>query len=687
MRRILYDLVGIVAVIVALVVGISTFKLSQLSLRAEDSIERIEQNKDAKKEELDRTLKEISRITSSKNSLANKISQLKVKEKKLTGLVKEINSYIELLTAKNAEQEQLLIDIKKEVAMQNALFYIEVQKDPIVTMLESITIHDFFDKMTFFVVQNLILKQRVANVKEMQKGIEIRKAQITEDKLKLEKSIFKAKVQIKELEAEQAILNAQIKQKNSQKTALINEIASLSKKAEEILKKKTTTQPPNNDAGAGGGGNNGGGSGTAPPSSSVGEYTIYYEDGTLIRKVNGPVRLELQSGGYFNVRTGGYKYRGTLEFRKDTNVYVINEILLEDYLKGLGEVPSSWPKDALRAQVVAARSFAIASKNGNKYPGKNYHLLDNVNDQNYVGVGKEQASYGDKWVEAVNETAGEVLKSGDTIITAYYHSSCGGHTLSSQEVWGGNRSYAQAESDRYQDADGNWKGYDDQSGVYIDRGDTNITMTHLKGLINSAIYLKMNNNSKNAQDNVISWNYDKIKNTLGENSIESKIGTIEDIETFHEDESKELKATTKSTKKLLIKGQVGEYYLDAQTFKLAYNIKSPGKNWISSTLFYVRKNSSDNWDFISMGWGHRVGMCQWGAYGRAKLGQNYKNILSVYYRGTSLGTHDNMKVRIGLTKVGGSITKLNATGTFNIVSNGTKVGEVAGNRTIHVVRE
>jgi SpoIID/LytB domain protein len=120
------------------------------------------------------------------------------------------------------------------------------------------------------------------------------------------------------------------------------------------------------------------------------------------------------------------------------------QLPFERYLRGLGEMPSSWPAAALRAQAVAARTFAA-------YKVKRYglraacdcHLVDDVSDQVYVGYDKEKGTDGARWVRAVRDTAGQVVTYGGTLIQAFYAASDGGFSENVEDVWhGGNDAYA-----------------------------------------------------------------------------------------------------------------------------------------------------------------------------------------------------------------------------------------------------
>lgn len=123
-------------------------------------------------------------------------------------------------------------------------------------------------------------------------------------------------------------------------------------------------------------------------------------------------------------------------------IIVTNTLRLHDeYLRGIGEVPSSWPSAALEAQVIAARTFGLAKKD-NLRKVCDCNLYSSVQDQNFVGWSKEiEAVYGKKWVEAVaitqpDTTTGLAILYKGKPIFAYYASSTGGVTENVQDVWG-----------------------------------------------------------------------------------------------------------------------------------------------------------------------------------------------------------------------------------------------------------
>ncbi|MBI4689563.1 MAG: SpoIID/LytB domain-containing protein [Nitrospirae bacterium] len=133
----------------------------------------------------------------------------------------------------------------------------------------------------------------------------------------------------------------------------------------------------------------------------------------------------------------GVHYKGEIEVWKGQNgLYVINEIPFEDYIKSVveAEVGTSWEMEALKAQAVIARTYAIYQKNagGNSY----YHLTSSVQHQAYKGNSSDsKVSY------AVERTAGEILTFKGKPIEALYHSTCGGRTELPEEVFGKNYPY------------------------------------------------------------------------------------------------------------------------------------------------------------------------------------------------------------------------------------------------------
>jgi SpoIID/LytB domain protein len=127
-----------------------------------------------------------------------------------------------------------------------------------------------------------------------------------------------------------------------------------------------------------------------------------------------------------------------------TALNVTNDVRIHDeYLRGIAEMPSSWPSAALRSQVIAARSYALSRYGTGKLTSAcGCHVYDSVKDQRFAGWAKEaEANWGARWAGAVAETSPDPLSglavvSGGKPITAYFFSSSGGRTQNVSEVWG-----------------------------------------------------------------------------------------------------------------------------------------------------------------------------------------------------------------------------------------------------------
>lgn len=113
----------------------------------------------------------------------------------------------------------------------------------------------------------------------------------------------------------------------------------------------------------------------------------------------------------------------------------------DEYLYGLGEVPSSWPAASLEAQAIAARTFAL-TKMERIRTACDCNIYSTVRDQNFVGFSKEsEPIYGIKWREAVDRTRGLAVLISKKPIQAFYFSSSGGMTQNVKDVWGSEFSY------------------------------------------------------------------------------------------------------------------------------------------------------------------------------------------------------------------------------------------------------
>jgi len=293
-----------------------------------------------------------------------------------------------------------------------------------------------------------------------------------------------------------------------------------------------------------------------------------------------PVRIKAQS--YLVVNKTVYRGDILLKLSQKGKINVINELNIDDYLKGVlpKEAGPSWPIEALKAQAVISRSFTI--KNLKKHSNKHFNLCSTVCCQVYGGASAESKLCN----QAVMETKGIVLTYKNEIAQTFFHSSCGGHTEDPKYVWG-------------------WK---------------TETPQYLKGI--KDIYCK-----NNPQQN---W-----KCTIDEKTIRTKltnagykIGEISKI-------SYSGSTTGKARKEIVIKHKNGTLKLNSYKFRITVD------PWlIKSTMISDITKQKDKFIFKGNGWGHKVGLCQWGAKNLAEQGYKYDKILTFYYPGTKT---DNIK--------------------------------------------
>ena len=166
-------------------------------------------------------------------------------------------------------------------------------------------------------------------------------------------------------------------------------------------------------------------------------YEIANIDNSIAIKINGrytpisanEIVIRPMESGFVSAKR--LWYRGVLRLKaEDKNLIVVNDVPIEDYLKGVvsKEMIPSWEKEALKAQAIAARSYTIA--NMGKRATLGFDLNDTTEDQAYGGASAETK----KTNTAVEDTKGIVLTHNERIIKAFYFASAGGKTRNS--IWG-----------------------------------------------------------------------------------------------------------------------------------------------------------------------------------------------------------------------------------------------------------
>ena len=291
--------------------------------------------------------------------------------------------------------------------------------------------------------------------------------------------------------------------------------------------------------------------------------------------VNGMSMKVLIATAPVSVSINGKGYRGLVEVSAaERGLLAINELPLEDYLVGLinCEISSQWPMEAIKAQAVIARSYAMYQKEIRK--NSPYHLESSVADQVYDGCDLEDS----RATRGVRETVSEVLTYNGTIIQAFYHSNCGGHTEASENVWGAAFPYLQGVECKY---------CTEATKV---KWEQTLSLTKIESLLKAAGF---------------------------------QVAGLKDVKAGRRNRSNRLNDLTLTTSR-------GRVVISAVNFR-----KAIGYGIVKSTNFEIRTDGSDL-NMTGAGYGHGVGLCQWGSKQRAGDGFDYREILGYYYPGTTL---------------------------------------------------
>lgn len=330
--------------------------------------------------------------------------------------------------------------------------------------------------------------------------------------------------------------------------------------------------------------------------------------GTSTAWVDGDLVIRPDAESQFTV-FAARRYRGAIRVSPtDSGLVIVNVVGIEDYLRGvvpleIGGSRSPAEQAAVEAQAIAARSYTwvrlAAVRAESRYPS--YDLVATVADQVYGGVDAER----DATDRAVRATAGLVLKYAGRVVDAPYSSSCGGETAAPDEVWRANGApYLRRVSDRIPGSTDRY--YCDPAPRFAWTREFN--EAELDAAVRS--YLR-------SYSNAPADGPGKVRGF----SIESRTPS----------------------------GRVAQaaFLTDRGTFTVRgndvrYVLRRVGGEILNSTYFTVTTQTARDGVLTRLslrgnGYGHGVGMCQWGAIGRARAGHSARAILAAYYPGTTVG--------------------------------------------------
>lgn len=358
-----------------------------------------------------------------------------------------------------------------------------------------------------------------------------------------------------------------------------------------------------------------------------GKYEIYRKD-HLITSLSTEDRLEIKNSssdgifivydisygsGYFWAGSEDRQYRGDFELYtlNETRFNLVNIVNMAEYLYSVipAEMPALWPKEALKAQTVAARSYAL--KHFDRHLKEGYNLCDSVHCAAYKGVGSEHIRSN----QAVDKTLGETAYFDGRIVDAVFSSNSGGYCESSEDVWGNKIAYLSGVSTMLE------KKYEfPLSPFRLNRWLKTSPPSYSESRYSSA--------------NIYRW----VKPINIDYFLEKyDLSQFSDIRIMARSKGGSVKAVE----------IIGKKDIDNTIFK-----KVIKKDYIRGALNGLRSNrfmidriyaSNGNIEEIILygaGWGHNVGMDQTAAASMAEKGFTYKEIIKYFYKGSEISKYN-----------------------------------------------
>ncbi|MGN1318246.1 MAG: SpoIID/LytB domain-containing protein [Lachnospirales bacterium] len=368
-------------------------------------------------------------------------------------------------------------------------------------------------------------------------------------------------------------------------------------------------------------------------SVTTGSFAILFSNNGVnkfITDTSSPVQID-SSSGIMDLQKASYRDKLEL-FVSSGLITGINVIEREHYLYGVinSEMPSSWHIEAQKAQAVAARTYIVSTGNKHKY----YDLCDNINCQDYNGTAKET----ENGRKAVDETRGMVAYYNNEPISAVYFSSDGGATQNSQDVWMSAVPYLIGIKDEYEKECMEWSRtytYSDITSICNTKGFGIGSVNKVEAEYNDlGICVGLTFVGSSGSKTVTKEEVRTVFNASSEGSLPSRNFVIDSGEevtvptvyTLGKDGTNSV-----ALNNIVAENGAGEGN-KIENQASTYN-SSSGKGVIS-----VQKSGSNSSKVVinGRGFGHGVGMSQYGAKGMAEAGYKYTDILKFYYKGVEI---------------------------------------------------
>lgn len=350
----------------------------------------------------------------------------------------------------------------------------------------------------------------------------------------------------------------------------------------------------------------------------------------------GPVRLISRGGPIHVSELHGYFGRVIVTPASD-GLVVTNRLPLERYLLGLNEVPPGWPGEALRAQAVAARTYALwtlSRPRAGAAATYGFDICASVECQVFSGADVVATPDGQRWAAAVRDTAGEAILYEGAPILARYHSTSGGVTLDNSQAFPGEPDYPYLQG----------VPSPTEGGSPLYRWKVSFPLAHLQAMLSRGGV----------------W-------TRGHGVMRRAVSVPSSAGLHYPD--------------VLLTGTRKNLRIDAESLRDIVRIEGPAlypgtypSRWFTTSGRLPETLPANRIEIVTRkgfavvtgrGWGHGTGMSQWGAHGLAQRGASYREILAHYYTGTVVGPSDSPpSIAVGVDWGRSSVV---ATGAFDVI--------------------
>lgn len=350
-----------------------------------------------------------------------------------------------------------------------------------------------------------------------------------------------------------------------------------------------------------------------------------------------PIRL-VPTGSQPIQVAGLHSFFGTVELGSfGDGLAVIDDVAFEKYLLGLNEVPVDWPMEALRAQAVAARTYALWTLQRPRAGSAAVYGFDicaTVQCQVFSGADVLRLPNGGRWTQAVRSTAGQVVLYRDQPILARYHSTSGGETLDNSQAFPTEQDYPYLQ--------GVSSTTEERAPLY--RWKVRFALAQLQAILERAGV----------------WRAD--------------FGRLEEVHT-------RASSSGLHYPDVIFVGRKGRTLRTAEELRDVVRDLAPAlfpgeypSRWRTSSGVLPETFPSNRISIrtrgrvvhvLGRGWGHGVGMSQWGAEGLARRGFDYIDILTHYYTGVTVGRFTApARIRVGAAT---GLSTASVTGDFRII--------------------